>query len=167
MQTISIEPFFLARSLTQLSCSPGNLPLEDAFRSARVYTFPRPGGRRPSLADSGGFQTVTPPAGVGPAQRPSLRSGPRRLRGPGAHYKSQKATLRRGPAAALPAASLVLRLLPLSPSPVPVGLLSTVNGYFLLKHMRGSLSHLDIEVLRVLALSPSARTMPDSLTGVG
>ena len=92
-----------------------------------------------------------------------------------AHYKSQKAKLRagsggaggRGPAAALPAASLVLRLLPALPSPVPVSLRSTLKGYFLWKHMRGTLSSLYTDAPRVLAFSLSARTEPNSLTGVG
>lgn len=40
---ICTELFSLAGSLTQLNRPLGNLPLEDAFRSARVYTLPWPG----------------------------------------------------------------------------------------------------------------------------
>ena len=40
---IGTELFSLAGSLTQLNHPLGNLPLEDAFRSARVYTLPGPG----------------------------------------------------------------------------------------------------------------------------
>lgn len=117
------------------------------------------GCRRTSLADSGGFQTVTPPAGVGTAQRLSLRSwarstaGSRRTTSPTRQSSARSGGVRGGAAVALPAASLVLGFYRLFPSPVPVSVLSVLKGYFLWEQMRGTLSSFYTDAPRILAFS--------------
>lgn len=133
-----------------------------------MFTLPGPGGGDSGSRTLGDSKPLLRPPGWGwgAAQPPSLRSGPSWLQSAGA-LQVPEGNPAREQEAASPAASLFRRLLPLSPYPVPVGLPSTVKGYFLLKQVRKSLSSLDKEALHVSALSPSAQTMPDSLTGVG
>lgn len=111
------------RELHTAQSSPGQRPHCRTPSGARVFTVFLDRGEETVARRPGGFQTVTPPAGVGPAQRPSLRSGPGWLQSSGALQVPQGNALG-GRASALPAGSLFLRLLPLSPSPVPVGLSS-------------------------------------------
>lgn len=81
------------------------------------------------------------------------------------HYKSHKATpYEGGRPPYLPGAYSLGYYR--SPPPWFPSVFFPVKGYFLLKYVRGSRSNLNIEALRVLALSPSAG-MPDSVTGVG
>lgn len=96
--------------------------------------------------------------GVGPAQRPSLRSCRDRLKGSGV-LQVPEGNAPRGRASALPAGSLFHRAVPLFPPWFP-----SVSFQELEATLTWSTWG---EGLREPALSPSARTMPDSLTGVG
>lgn len=149
----------------QLRHPPGDLPREAALRSARVYTLPtRRGGdsrlrsrgipNRYSARRGGASPTAEPAQWAWPAPGRQRTTSPRRQRAVGA---GGRLTFR----------ELISPATTALPLPRSRRFLSIVKGCFVSKHVKRSLSDLRVKALRVLALSPSARTMRDSLTGVG
>lgn len=145
------------RELHTAQSSPGQRLTAGRLPERACLHFSWTRGEETVARRPGGFQTVTPPAGDSPNDR-ACAVGLAGFRAP-VHYKSHKAT-------PLPAGAYSFDYYR-SPPPRFPSVFFLVKGYFLLNHVMGSRSNLNIEALRVLALSPLAGTMPDSVTGVG
>lgn len=132
---------------------------------ARVFTlFLHRGGEQTVAADLGDSKPLLRPPWWDPPNDRACAVGLAGFSAP-VHYKSHKATPYEGGRPPYLAGTYSFGYYR-SPPPRFPSVFFPVKGYFLLKYVRGSRSNLNIEALRVLALSPSAG-MPNSVTGVG